>query len=375
MKIVINSAALLRQLKLINGVIPSHAYQPILENFLFDIEGNKLIITASDLQNTMTAEIAVDSDEDSRICIPAKMLIETLQNLPEQPITIKANMESFAVEIVSDKGRYRLAGEDASDYPLPKTSQVSKSIEIGSEVLKTAISYTLFAVCNDDMKPSMGGVYVNINENRANFVATDSHRLVEYKRTDITSSQEISVTIPKKAVNLLKNALPTNEVPVTVEFSNSNAFLTFANMKLVCRLVDERFPDYEAIIPLNNGNVLTLPAKDTLAALKRISIYANKSTNLVRVELGKKDYFNVSAEDLDFSNEANETLQAKYDGEPMIVGFQVRFLSEMLSVIATNEANLSLSTPQKAVLIEPTMQEPNQSLIMLLMPISLNSNY
>jgi DNA polymerase-3 subunit beta len=373
MNIIINSASLLKQLNALKGVLLSNPIMPILENFLFDVNGQKLTITASDMQNTITAEVNVDSDTDGRICIPARMFMETLQNLPEQPITIKANLETFAVEIVANKGRYRLAGEDSSDYPLPRTTQKStNSIELQSEVLSSAIAYTLFAVSKDEMKPAMNGMYVNIKPDKADFVTTDSYRLVRYRRTDVTSETEISVILPKKALSLLKGALPDNSM-VKLGFTNSNAFFEFGNMKLVCRLIDERFPDYENVIPLNNSNVLTFDKKETLGALKRVGIYANKTTNLLKLKLDLEHSFVVSAENADFESEASENVEAEYMGAEMLVGFQYFMLAEMLSAILTENIKLSLSAPNRAALILPQYQTANEEVLMLIMPLSLDA--
>lgn len=374
MKFIISSATLLKQVGALNGVILSNPIMPILENFLFKVENNKLIITASDMQNTMTAEVAVDSDEDGKVAIPAKMLIETLKNLPEQPVTIVMNPETYAVEIISDKGRYRLAGENADDFPEPLAVKATEEIEFPAEVLSSAIAYTLFAVSNDEMKPSMNGVFVQLSPKHVTFVSTDSHRLVRYRREDVTAQSEVSVILPKKALNLLKNALPTSDIPVVVTFNKSNAFFTFGNMKLVCRLIDERFPDYENVIPLNNSNNLTINRVELLGSLKRISIYANKSTNLVKLKLGGET-ITISAEDLDFSNEANEGLACDYNGNEMEIGFQARMLMEMLSNLATNEVYVKMSEPNRAVLMLPTSNTQGEDVLMLVMPVSLSSYY
>jgi DNA polymerase-3 subunit beta len=374
MKFIISSANLLKQVGALNGVILNNPIMPILENFLFKVENNKLIITASDMQNTMTAEVAVDSDEDGKVAVPAKMLIETLKNLPEQPVTIVMNPETYAVEIISDKGRYRLAGENADDFPEPLAVKATEEIEFPAEVLSSAIAYTLFAVSNDEMKPSMNGVFVQLSPKNITFVSTDSHRLVRYRRDDVTSQSEVSVIVPKKALNLLKNALPSSDIPVLVTFNKSNAFFTFGNMKLVCRLIDERFPDYENVIPLNNANNLTINRVELLGSLKRISIYANKSTNLVKLKLGGET-MTVSAEDLDFSNEANEVLACDYNGNEMEIGFQARMLMEMLSNLATNEVYIKMSEPNRAVLMLPTSNTQGEDVLMLVMPVSLTNYY
>ncbi len=374
MKFVASSAALLRQLGALNGVIPNNPIMPILENFLFKVQDGKLIVTASDMQNSMTAEVNVDSDEDGKVAIPAKMLMETLRNLPEQPVTFLLNTETYTIEIISDKGRYRLAGENAEDFPEPPEIKMSDAIELSSEVVSSAIAYTLFAVSNDDMRPAMNGVYINVGATSATFVATDSHRLVRYRRTDVSASSDISVIVPKKALGLLKNSLPSDSTPLKMSFNKQNAYFVFGNIKLSCRLIDERFPDYENVIPLNNSNSMSVNRTEFISSLKRISIYANKSTNLVKFKIASGSLL-VSAEDLDFSNEASENLNCEYEGDDIEIGFQARMFMEMLSNLHSPEIAVKMSEPNRAALLLSTDQYEKEDILMLVMPVSLTSYY
>lgn len=374
MKFVASSAALLRQLGALNGVIPNNPIMPILENFLFKVQDGKLIVTASDMQNSMTAEVNVDSDEDGKVAIPAKMLMETLRNLPEQPVTFILNTETYTIEIISDKGRYRLAGENAEDFPEPPEIKMSDAIELSSEVVSSAIAYTLFAVSNDDMRPAMNGVYINVSATSATFVATDSHRLVRYRRTDVSASSDISVIVPKKALGLLKNSLPSDNTPLKMSFNKQNAYFVFGNIKLSCRLIDERFPDYENVIPLNNANSMSVNRTEFISSLKRISIYANKSTNLVKFKIASGSLL-VSAEDLDFSNEASENLNCEYEGDDIEIGFQARMFMEMLSNLHSPEIAVKMSEPNRAALLLSTDQYEKEDILMLVMPVSLTSYY
>jgi DNA polymerase-3 subunit beta len=374
MKFVASSAGLLRQLGALNGVIPSNPIMPILENFLFKVVDGKLIVTASDMQNSMTAEVNVDSDEDGKVAIPAKMLIETLRNLPEQPVTFLLNTETYTIEIISDKGRYRLAGENAEDFPEPPEVKMSDAIELSSEVVSSAIAYTLFAVSNDEMRPAMNGVFISVNGKGATFVATDSHRLVRYIRTDVSASAEFAVIVPKKALGLLKNSLPSDNTPLKMSFNKQNAYFVFGNIKLSCRLIDERFPDYENVIPLNNGNIMSVNRTEFISSLKRISIYANKSTNLVKFKIADSSLL-VSAEDLDFSNEASENLSCEYQGDDIEIGFQARMFMEMLSNLHSPEISVKMSEPNRAALLLSTDQYEKEDVLMLVMPVSLSSYY
>ncbi len=374
MKFVASSAGLLKQLGALNGVIPSNPIMPILENFLFKVTDGKLIVTASDMQNSMTAEVNVDSDEDGTVAIPAKMLIETLRNLPEQPVTFLLNTETYTIEIISDKGRYRLAGENADDFPEPPELKMSDAIELSSEVVSSAIAYTLFAVSNDEMRPAMNGVFISVNAKGATFVATDSHRLVRYIRTDVSASAELAVIVPKKALGLLKNSLPSDNTPLKMSFNKQNAYFVFGNIKLSCRLIDERFPDYENVIPLNNANIMSVNRTEFISSLKRISIYANKSTNLVKFKIANSALL-VSAEDLDFSNEASENLSCEYEGDDIEIGFQARMFMEMLSNLHSPEIAVKMSEPNRAALLISKDQYEKEDVLMLVMPVSLSSYY
>lgn len=374
MKFIASSAGLLKQLGALNGVIPNNPIMPILENFLFKVQDSKLVITASDMQISMTAEMNVDNDEDGKVAIPAKMLIETLRNLPEQPVTFVLNTETYTIEIISDKGRYRLAGENADDFPEAPEIKAAEAIELSSEVVSSAIAYTLFAVSNDEMRPAMNGVFVKVDAKGATFVATDSHRLVRYRRSDVAAGVEASVIIPKKALSLLKNALPSDNTPLKMQFNKQNAYFTFGNVKLSCRLIDERYPDYENVIPLNNTNELKVNRTEFISSLKRISIYANKSTNLVKFKMAANSLL-VSAEDLDFSNEASENLYAEYTGNDMEIGFQARMFMEMLSNLHSPEILVKMSEPNRATLLQATDAYEQEDVLMLVMPVSLVSYY
>lgn len=377
MKFIVSSSTLLRQLNALNGVIVSNPIVPILENFLFEIKDNVLSVTASDLQTSITADLKIDSDEDASIAIPAKILSETLRNLPEQPVTFKVDMETYAIEIISDNGHYKLAGENAADFPRVPEAKNVETVEITSELISTAIAYTLYAVSTDEMKPAMNGVYVNLEGTTATFVATDSHRLVRYRRLDVATSatSAASMILPKKALTLLKNTLPSDDTALNLSFNKSNAFISFGNVKMVCRLIDERFPDYEAVIPLNNSNTLNMERLELLSSLKRISIYANKSTNQIRLKLGDKDTLHIFAEDIDFSNEADEMLMGAYEGDEIEIGFNARFLMDALGNVNSKRINFKFSEPNRAGLMMPAENDSNEDLLLLIMPVMLHKYY
>ncbi|MEM0940758.1 MAG: DNA polymerase III subunit beta [Bacteroidota bacterium] len=373
MKFIVSSSYLLKQLSAVNGVITTNPVVPILENFLFEINDGHLTVTASDLQTSMITELQIEAKEDGSIAIPAKILLETLRNLPEQPVTFSIDGDTYSIEINSDNGRYKLAGENATDFPKIPTVSDGYSVNVSSDVLGRAINNTIFATSNDELRPAMTGVYVKLDETNTTFVATDSHRLIRYRRVDIVSDLSHNMIIPRKALTLLKATLPSSEITnVNVEFNASNAFFNFNQIKMICRLIDERFPDYENAIPLGHDNSIVIKKDDLLSSLKRIAIYANKTTHQVRLKITGSELM-VSAEDLDFSNEANERLSCDHDGEDIEIGFNAKFLIEMLSNMDSDEITIRLSDSSKAGLINPNEKDDEEDILMLIMPVMLSN--
>ena len=373
MNFIVSSSYLLKNLNAINGIITSNPVVPILDNVLFEIENGNLLITASDLQSSIMVEIQVESKGDGSIAIPAKILIDTLKNLPEQPVTFSIDNENYNIEINSDNGRYKLAGENATDFP--KVPQVSDSytMVLNSDILGNAISNTIFSTSTDELRPAMTGVFLKLSSSSCTFVSTDGHRLVKYIRSDITSDEvDHEMILPRKSLNLLKSTLPSDKSSeVKLEFNASNAFFSFDNIKMICRLIDERYPDYENVIPLDNSNNVGVDKSEVLSSLKRISIYANKTTNQVRFKISGGEIL-ISAEDLDFSNEANERISCEHDGEDLEIGFNAKFLIEILSNLNSNRVTFKLSEPNKAGLIIPDEIDDNEDIVMLVMPVMLN---
>jgi DNA polymerase-3 subunit beta len=371
MKFIVNSAYLLKQLSNINGVITTNPVVPILENFLFELEKGGLTVKASDLQTSMITDLQVESKEKGSIAVPARILLDTLKNLPEQPVTFSIDESTYSIEIISDNGRYKLAGENATDFPKVPAVSNDFSAEISTEVLARAINNTIFATSNDELRPAMTGVFVNLGGKDTTFVATDGHRLVRYRRTDVNSENGSSIIIPRKALNLLKATLPSENTEVSLNFNLSNAYFKFGNIKMICRLIDERFPDYDNVIPSVNNIKMSIERSDLLGALRRISIYANKTTHQVRLKITGSE-LQVSAEDLDFSNEANERLSCEHDGEDIEIGFNAKFLIEMLTNMDSDKIKLMMSAPNKAGVILPAEKDANEDILMLVMPVMLN---
>lgn len=372
MKFSISSSELLKQLQIANGAIGSNPVLPILEDFLFKIENKKLTIGATDLETSIATTIEVLADDDFSVAIPAKILLDTLKALPPQPVTFTVNADNWGIEITSSYGKYKLAGENGADFPEIPVPDTVETVKINSQYLLDAISNTVFATSSDELRPAMTGVYFQLDMNKLICVATDAHKLVKYSTHQLAGEVSTTFIVPKKALNLLKNALPAND-GVTLSFNKANAFFTFAGMSLVCRLIDARYPDYNAVIPVDNPNNMVANRADFQNSLKRIAIYANKTTNQVVLDVTDKS-LTVSAQDLDFSNEATEQMACVYEGAPMKIAFNARFLAEMLGVLGSDEVKMEFSTSSRAGILTPVEENNNnREILMLVMPVMLNN--
>ncbi len=372
MKFIVSSSALLKQLQAISGALSSNTVLPILENFLFEINSGVLTISATDLQTTMNTTLAVEAKENGKIAVPSKILLDTLKTLADQPVIFSINDENFGIEMSAGDGKYKLSGENGEDFPkIPKVENAA-ALVITASTLAEAISKTLFAVSTDELRPAMTGVYCQMSSENITFVATDAHKLVRYRRRDAHADVTSSFILPKKALNLLKSSLPTEDVRVNIEYNATNAFFSFNNINLICRLIDEKYPDYEAVIPVNNPNKLTIDRSLFLSCLRRVSIYSNKTTHQVRLKITGSE-LQISAEDLDFANEAFERLSCQYEGEDIEIGFNARFLVEMLANLETEEVALEMSTPNRAGILFPVNADNNEDVLMLVMPVMLNT--
>ncbi len=371
MRFVVSSSQLLKNLQKIGGVISTNTVLPILEDFLFDVDKNNLSITATDLDTTMTVSMEVESKEVFKIAIPARILLDSLKALAEQPITIAVDETTNGIEITTDNGKYKLSGENSADFPKEPTAEEVEEVKLAASILNKGISKTLFAVSNDELRPAMTGVFFQLDENGITFVATDAHKLVKFNRSDVIGGNA-SFIIPKKALNVLKAVVPNNDTEVSVQFNKSNAFFTFDNIQLICRLINAKYPDYNAVIPKENPNLLTVQKDDFFSSLRRTSIFSNKTTHQVVLKMGGSE-LTVSAQDLDFSNEASEKLVCEYQGNPMEIGFNAKFLLEMLGALDYSDINIELSTPNRAGIIRPVEKDEKEDLLMLVMPVMLNN--
>jgi DNA polymerase III subunit beta len=371
MNFIISSTTLLRHLQSISGVLSTSNTLPILDNFLFEINDGQLTVSASDLETTMRTTLIVEANEAGKIAIPAKLLLDVLKNLPDQPCTFTVDLNNFSIEIAYDNGKSRMVGFNGDDFPRTPSIENSTTVKMSGEIISKAINKTLFATGNDDLRPVMSGVFCQFSPQDITFVATDAHKLVRYRRTDSDASGSSSFILPKKPLNLLRTNLSGNE-EVLVEYNESNAVFTFGDIVLICRLIDGKYPNYEAVIPKENPNVLTIDRQQFLSSIKRVSIFANKTTHQVKLKLAGSELA-LSAEDIDFSNEANERLTCNYDGDDMEIGFNSRFLMEMLNNMDNTEVRLEMSEPNRAGLLMPAVKDnENEDILMLVMPVMLN---
>lgn len=371
MKFIVSSSALLKRLQHINGVIGANTVLPILEDFMFEVEQNKLTVIATDLETVMRIQLDIEAKETGKICIPAKILMDSLKNIPDQPLTFNID-KNFGIEITTDNGKYKVMGENPDNFPKEPVADDTTSFTMSASAMVTAINKTLFAVSNDDLRPAMTGVFFDLNPGYIQFVATDAHRLVLYKRTDVKCPKNDSFIVPKKPLNLLKSALPSNDDEITLNYNNNHLFVTHGTTQMSCRLIDARFPDYKVVIPVDNPYKLTVNKGDFQNALRRVSVFSNKSTNQVVLTMQGTE-LQLAAQDVDFSFEGNERMLCQYNGEDLSIAFNARFLVEMLNAADTSEINVELSTPTKAGIIKPIENEENEELLILVMPLMLNN--
>lgn len=373
MRFIVSSSLLLKQLQAISGALSTNSTLPILDNFLFVLSDTQVKISASDLETTMSTRISVDlSEGEGNIAIPAKILLDTLKTLADVPVTIDVDENTYGIKLTAGEGKYKLAGQDGNDFPRPAELEVTSSFKIESDVFFRAINKTLFATSNDDLRPVMTGVFCNITPEGVTFVATDAHKLVRYQRSDVTIETEAGFILPKKPLNLLKHVLGSGSEKVTVEFGDKNARISYQNLVMICRMVEGKFPNYSAVIPLDNPNKMVVDRLQLLNSLRRVSIFSNKTTYEVKLEIAGRELM-LSAEDLEYNNEAKERLECDYQGEDMVIGFNSKFLVEMLQNLDTDQIRLEMSEPNRAGLITPvesTIEEEN--ILMLVMPVMLN---
>ena len=372
MKFIVSSSYLLKQLQVLGNVINSSNTLPILDNFLFELKKSELIVSASDLETTMSATLTIDSTSEGSVAVPAKLLLEILKTFPEQPLTFTIE-ENSTIEISSQSGKYALAYAPGEEFPRSVNLEEPSKTIVPAEVLSTAVSKTIFAAGNDDLRPVMSGVFFQFSPEGLIFVATDAHKLVKYSRTDVKASQVADFIMPRKPLNILKGILGGTNENVTIEYNDSNATFSFDNYILTCRLIDGKYPNYEAVIPKENPNKLMIDRTQFLSSVRRVAIFSNKTTHQIRLKIAGTE-LNISAEDIDYSNKAEERLTCDYQGDDMQIGFNSRFLLEMLGNLQSDMIMLEMSMPNRAGILTPVDGlDEGEIVTMLVMPVMLNN--
>ena len=373
MKFTISSSKLFSQLQAVSRVINNKNSLPILDDVLFDLVGNELKLTASDGETTIRTSIEVDGVEGSgKVASAAKLLLETLKEFSEQPLAFTIDENNFAVSMVSQNGTYSFVGVNGNEYPeMPGAEMGARELAIPANVLQSAIEKTIFATADDDLRPVMNGIFFDIAEDKVMMVATDAHRLVRYSNTGVKPGVAASFILPKKPASLLKNLLAKEENEVKVTFGAKNARFEFGSTIIVCRQIEGRFPNYNAVIPQSNQNIVTVDRQTIINACKRVAVFANNGTAQLRLTLTENS-IKISAQDIDFSTSAEETITCDYNGTPMAIGFKAPFLIDLLGSITSADVLLKLADPARAGLLLPAENEENEDVLMLLMPMLLN---
>jgi DNA polymerase-3 subunit beta len=373
MKFTVSSNGLLNHLQAISRVINSKNTLPILDNFLFKIEAGKLILTASDLETTLITSMELDGYEgEGVIALSAKILLDTLKEFSDQPLTFDINDDNLAMTIKSETGVYNFIGQNGDEYPkVMSMADDFNSLVIPTPILNSGINKTLFATADDELRPVMNGIFFDITNEDLTMVASDAHKLVRFKTTGAKGENVASFILPKKPTNLLKNILPKESGDVLIQFDSKNASFTLSNYKMVCRLIEGRYPNYNSVIPQNNPYKAIIDRSSLINTLKRVSVFSNQASNLVKLEFSENE-IHISAQDIDFSISAEEKIPCQYQGEAMKIGFKSSFLIDILANISSSEVVMELADPSRAGLIFPFESEEDEDTLMLLMPMMLN---
>ena len=373
MKFVVSCNSLLSHLQTIGRVIASKNSIPVLDCFLFELRNDKLTITASDSETRMVTMIDVSEVTGEGVfAIPSKNLLDSLKELPEQPISFDINDDTLEMFIYYENGKYNFIAQNGNEYPQPKPlAEDAVALNIPADVLFSGINRSLFATADDELRPVMNGVYFDITPENITFAASDGHKLVRCKSLSVKGSDRAAFILPKKPANLLKTVLPKESGDVTLTFDDSNAYVKLEHFDLVCRLIEGRYPNYNGVIPQDNPFRVTIDRLLFANALKRVSVFSNPASSLIKLKISA-DSILISAQDIDFSTSAEETVACTYNGDDMSIGFKGNYLIEILNNIPSSEVVLELADPSRAGIILPMENEENEDLLMLLMPMMLN---
>ena len=373
MNFTVSSSSLSCRLQAISRVINPKAIYPILEDFLFRIENGKLTVTAADNDTTLETIIdIVESSADGQIALPAKTLLDALKEIPEQPLTFNINESSYEVVVNYQNGEYKMVGQNPDEYPTPAVlKEDAVSLQISAQILSDGLARTIFATADDELRPVMNGIFFDINEEGATFVASDGHKLVCNRNTTVHADGKSSFILPKKPASLFRSLISKEAENITIEFDSRIARFSLPEFRMVCRLIDGRYPNYGSVIPHNNQYNLIIDRQTLVTALRRVSGFSPASSGLIKLRI-EKDKVDISAQDIDFSTSAKESLTCQYDGTFMSIGFKAGFLIDILNNIPSQEITLQLADPSRAGVIVPTEQAEGENLLMLLMPMVLN---
>ena len=373
MKFNVSSSKLFAQLQTVSRVIAGKNALPILDDVLFDLQGNELRLAASDGETTIRTSVEVEGVQGSgRVASAAKLLLETLKEFPEQPLSFSIDEQNFAVSMVSQNGTYSFVGVNGAEYPeMPQLQGEERQLSLPAKALQSAIEKTIFCTADDELRPVMNGIFFDIAPEQLTLVATDAHRLVRLTNNAVQGNEASSFILPKKPAQLLKTVLAKEEGDVQVRFSDKNATFEFGSTTVVCRQIEGRFPNYNAVIPQNNQNIVTVDRQTIINACKRVAVFANNGTAMLRLALSENQ-IKISAQDIDFSTSAEETIGCSYNGTPMAIGFKAPFLIDILASLDSTDVQFKLADPARAGLILPAENEGDEDVLMLLMPMLLN---
>lgn len=373
MKFIVSSTALFSHLQAISRVINSKNALPILDCFLFRLENGTLSVTASDNETTLVTSLEVsDSDSNGQFALSSKTILDALKEIPEQPLSFDINTENLEITVVYQNGKYSVVGQNADEFPQPAMlSDNSVHIGIPAEILLNGINRSLFATADDELRPVMNGIYFDITPDDLTMVASDGHKLVRNKNLSLSGSERAAFILPKKPAALLKNLLPKEQGDVNIDFDDRNAVFTLENYRMVCRLIEGRYPNYNSVIPQNNPHKVTIDRQQLISALKRVSVFSSQASSLIKLRL-QENLLVISAQDIDFSTSAEESMTCQYQGNPMSIGFKSTFLIDILNNLSGTEVIIELADPSRAGVLVPVEQTDKEELLMLLMPMMLN---
>ena len=373
MKFVVSSSSLSSHLQVVSRVIASKNTIPVLDCFLFELQGTLLKITAADSETRMITSVEVHEVEGEGVfAIPSKNLLESLKELPDQPITFDIDDATLEMFIYYENGKYNFIGQNGDEYPQAKPlKEDTIKMEISAENLLSGISRTLFATAEDELRPIMNGILFDISENDITFVASDGHKLVRFKNFSAKGNERASLILPKKPANLLKSVLPKETGSVSISFDENNAYINMEHLVIISRLIEGRYPNYNGVIPKDNPFKINVDRLLLVNALRRVVVFSNPGSTLIKLQLLPNSVF-ISAQDIDFSTSAEETVSCVYEGEEISIGFKGTYLIEILSNIPSSEVILQLADPSRAGLMLPAENEVDEELLILLMPMMLN---